>query len=141
MKYFIIKININFNLLNMNGLDVTKIRKDLKLTQDEFGKLIGVDKRTVINYEQGKTIPKSKVNLLELMLANGMVSSNTAVQLKKEIVPSVNTKNLLDDIESLKDHIKTLKDLVTEKTKLSEMYINENAMLRETIKTLTKNDD
>ncbi len=125
----------------MKGLDVTKIRKDLKLTQDEFGKLIGVDKRTVINYEQGKTIPKSKVNLLELMLANGMVSSNTVVQLKKEVVPSINTKNLLDDIESLKDHIKTLKDLVTEKTKLSEMYINENAMLKETIKTLTNSDD
>ena len=75
------------------------------------------------------------------MLANGLTKFSQVVHSKKEAGPLINTKNLLDDIESLKDHIKTLKDLVIEKSKLSEMYINENAMLRERIKTLTNNDD
>ena len=74
------------------------------------------------------------------MLANGLTKSSQVVHSKKEAGPLINTKNLLDDIESLKDHIKTLKDLVIEKSKLSEMYINENAMLRERNKTLTNND-
>jgi DNA-binding XRE family transcriptional regulator len=123
----------------MNGLDVVKIRKDLNLTQVEFGKLIGVDKRTVINYEQGKVIPKTKASLLELMLANGLVNPNPVSHSKKEAVPVVNNKDLIDDIESLKDHIKTLKDLIVEKTKLSEMYINENALLKEKIRILELN--
>jgi len=126
-------------LLVMNGLDVVKIRKDLNLTQVEFGKLIGVDKRTVINYEQGKVIPKTKASLLELMLANGLVNPNSVYHSKKEVVPVVNNKDLIDDIESLKDHIKTLKDFIVEKTKLSEMYINENALLKEKIRILELN--
>ncbi|WP_144892165.1 helix-turn-helix domain-containing protein [Flavobacterium tiangeerense] len=105
----------------MNGLDVTKIRKDLKLTQEEFGKLIGVDKRTIINYEQGKVIPKTKVSLLELMLANGSANTTPLGHAKKEVVPVVNNNNLVDDIEVLKDHIQTLKEFLIEKTKVAEM--------------------
>ena len=40
----------------MHRLDVIEIRKNLGMTQNEFGLLIGVDRRTVINYEQGKKI-------------------------------------------------------------------------------------
>lgn len=139
MKYFVIKKLLISKILTMNGLDIIKIRKDLKLTQLEFGKLIGVDKRTIINYEQGKVIPKTKASLLELMLANGLVNPNSANNLKKEAVTVVNNKDLIDDIESLKDHIKTLKDLIVEKTKLSEMYINENTLLKEKIRILELN--
>ncbi len=123
----------------MNGLDVVKIRKNLNLTQVEFGKLIGVDKRTIVNYEQGKVIPKTKASLLDFMLANGMVNPNSVTNVKKEAVTVVNNKDLIDEIESLKDHIKTLKDLIVEKTKLSEMYINENTLLKEKIRILELN--
>lgn len=54
----------------MNNLEILEIRKSLKMTQQEFGELIGVDKRTIINYEQGKKIPSTKVKILELLLAN-----------------------------------------------------------------------
>lgn len=123
----------------MNGLDVTKIRKDLKLTQEEFGKLIGVDKRTIINYEQGKVIPKTKVSLLELMLANGLTNTTPLVHAKKEVVSNVNKNSLVDDIEVLKDHIKTLKEFLIEKTKVAEMYLNENNILKEKIRFLESN--
>jgi len=120
----------------MNSLDVINIRKNLKLTQEEFGKLIGVDKRTVINYEQGKMIPKTKASLLELMLSNGIGISGKTNNDKKEAVLLENNKILLEDIEVLKDHIRTLKDLIVEKTKTSEMYMTENELLREKITRL-----
>jgi DNA-binding XRE family transcriptional regulator len=123
----------------MNGLDVTKIRKDLKLTQEEFGKLIGVDKRTIINYEQGKVIPKTKASLLEMMLANGLTNTTPVVHAKKEVVSVVNNSSLLDDIEVLKDHIKTLKEFIVEKTKVAEMYLAENNLLKERIRILELN--
>ncbi|MGZ9676269.1 helix-turn-helix domain-containing protein [Flavobacterium sp. GNP001] len=120
----------------MNGLDVAKIRKDLNLTQVEFGKLIGVDKRTVINYEQGKVIPKTKVTLLELMLANGLMKSASAINEKREVIVAPINDSLDDDREVLKDYIKTLKDFLVEKTKIAEMYLNENNILKEKIKIL-----
>lgn len=46
----------------MKEIDVFKIRKSLKLTQQEFADRIGVDRRTIINYEQGGKIPKSKTH-------------------------------------------------------------------------------
>ena len=135
-----VKIVFIFIKSIMHRLDVIEIRKKLKLTQEDFGKLIGVDKRTIINYEQGKVIPKTKVSLLESVLANGLVNSTLVDHTIKEVPANVNINSLLDDIAVLKDHIKTLKDLIIEKTKLSEMYINENAVLRDRIKILTNSD-
>jgi DNA-binding XRE family transcriptional regulator len=123
----------------MKALDIIKIRKNLKLTQDEFGKLLGVDKRTIINYEQGSTIPVSKVKLIELMISNGLLDpvednskSKPTVKIEE---PVDNEQNLLSEIEILKDHIKTLKDLIDEKNKLAEMYRNENNLLREKLES------
>ena len=135
-----VKIVFIFIKSIMHRLDVIEIRKKLKLTQEDFGKLIGVDKRTIINYEKGKVIPKTKVSLLESVLANGLVNSTLVDHTIKEVPANVNINSLLDDIAVLKDHIKTLKDLIIEKTKLSEMYINENAVLRDRIKILTNSD-
>jgi len=123
----------------MKALDIIKIRKKLKVTQDEFGKLLGVDKRTIINYEQGSTIPVSKVKLIELMISNGLLDpvednskSKPTVKIEE---PVDNEQNLLSEIEILKDHIKTLKDFLEEKNKLAEMYRNENNLLREKLES------
>jgi DNA-binding transcriptional regulator YiaG len=53
--------------------DIYKIRKDLQMSQVEFAELIGVDRRTIMNYEQGKKIPTTKMKLL--MLENGAMDS------------------------------------------------------------------
>jgi transcriptional regulator with XRE-family HTH domain len=44
------------------------------MSQVEFAELIGVDRRTIMNYEQGKKIP-TKMKLLKLMLENGAMDS------------------------------------------------------------------
>lgn len=127
----------------MNALDVIKIRTNLNLTQAEFGKLIGVDKRTIINYEQGKSLPSSKAKLLELMLANGIgntpvekVDKNEIEDNKIEPISEDFTESLLKEIVSLKDHILTLKEFLNEKTKVSELYAMENKMLKDKIESM-----
>ena len=126
----------------MKGIDVLKIRENLGLNQKEFGELIGVDRRTIINYEQGKPIPASRVKLLELMLSNGIGDRpNEKISLthkKREPLVDVD-EDLRREIVDLKDHIKTLKEFIDEKNKLSEMYINENTLLKEKIAILEAN--
>lgn len=52
----------------MNEIEIKEIRNKLGLSQEKFASLIAVDRRTIINYEQGKKIPDSKVKLLNLIL-------------------------------------------------------------------------
>lgn len=49
----------------MDGKEVKRIRKALKLTQSEFAKKLGVSKRTIISYEQGGIIPRTKGEILQ----------------------------------------------------------------------------
>lgn len=56
-------------LLIMEGLDIKKRREELGLTQKELGDLIGASRETIINYEKGKPIPRSKSEILHKVLA------------------------------------------------------------------------
>jgi DNA-binding XRE family transcriptional regulator len=121
----------------MNEIDIHNIRTSLGMTQIEFAELIGVDRRTIINYEQGKKIPSTKVKLLQLMLDNGVVanlpSKKERADIKSRLHPETDTENLKEEIMDLKDHIKTLKEFIEEKNKLAEMYRSENTLLKEKI--------
>lgn len=57
----------------MNGIEIKQKRKQLKLTQEELGKLLGVSKRTIINYEKGEIIPETKSELLHNILNGNSV--------------------------------------------------------------------
>ena len=95
--------------------------------------------RTVINYEQGKKIPLSKIKLLEILLSNTPNFANEIINnrlLRKAEIVVDTSQNLHREILELKDYIKTLKDLIEEKNKLSEIYMGENKILKETILSL-----
>lgn len=125
----------------MNKLEILKIRKDMGLTQIEFADLIGVDRRTIIHYEQGRTIPTSKIKLLELLASNGLINLSKE---KRDLLPvkekatilSESPESVIERIKSLNDYIDTLKDFLNEKTKVADLYENENKMLREKIASL-----
>jgi transcriptional regulator with XRE-family HTH domain len=51
----------------MDGEQIKKIRKALKLNQTEFANKLGVSKRTIISYEQGKVVPGTKEKILKQM--------------------------------------------------------------------------
>lgn len=134
----------------MRDLDVFEIRRNLNLTQTEFGKLIGVDKRTVINYEQGKGIPAPMVAFLKTMLASGIgvnpietnqVTNKKVTSRKAHTIVEDKKEDMEKEIELLKDYIITLKKFLAEKTKVSDLYQTENDMLKEKIKTLTNDQN
>lgn len=118
----------------MNSIDIINIRQNLGLSQAKFAELIGVDRRTVINYEQGKKIPESKIKLLDLLLKNENSSSNAQpIYDSKGHNNSSSDENLNREILDLKDHIKTLKNFIEEKTTVAEFYKAENKRLKEEI--------
>lgn len=51
-------------------INVKDIRKRLGLTQEALAIKLGVDRRTVINYEKGEKIPDSKVKLFHFIFEN-----------------------------------------------------------------------
>lgn len=53
----------------MNDLDFKKKRKLLGLTQEELAEKLHVNRRTIINYEKGGTIPPAQVQLLDILIA------------------------------------------------------------------------
>lgn len=115
----------------MNDLDIIKIREELGVTQKEFAELIGVDRRTVINYEQGKIIPQSKKKLLELLLQGKRKESVSLASINTENNCKEQIENLNREILELKDHIKTLKELIAEKSLIVDFFKSENLRLKE----------
>ncbi len=58
----------------MNSLKLKEYRKKLNLSQEELGDRLGLSKNTIYNYENGSTIPKSKLNIL-----NNFFNSNETI--------------------------------------------------------------
>lgn len=54
----------------MNNIELKNLRKKLKLTQKEFASIIGVDVKTIQNWEAGRAIPSSKDGILRNLEAN-----------------------------------------------------------------------
>lgn len=61
----------------MNDLDIKQIRAKIGLTQAELAKKLGIDIKTVQNWESGATIPKSKYGIL------GVLSKETTAPSKE----------------------------------------------------------
>ena len=121
-------------MLIMNSIDVKKIREEFSQTQQAFADFLGIDRRTVVNWEKGSKIPESKVKLLELLIEgkrNGLEPSLP----KTETRPPPST-DLTREIMELKDHIATLKNFLDEKSTISDFYKMENLKLKAEIEAL-----
>lgn len=64
-------------VLIMEGLDIKQRREALGLTQKELGDRIGASRETIINYEKGKPIPKSKSDILNRVLFDDIAHATT----------------------------------------------------------------
>jgi len=118
----------------MNSIDVKKIREEFSQTQQAFADFLGIDRRTVVNWEKGSKIPESKVKLLELLIEGKRTGLETSVP-KTEARPIPST-DLTREIMELKDHIATLKNFLDEKSTISEFYKMENLKLKAEIEAL-----
>ncbi|MFP9114904.1 helix-turn-helix domain-containing protein [Flavobacterium sp. RHBU_3] len=63
----------------MEGLEIKQRREALGITQKELGDLIGASRETIINYEKGKPIPKSKSEILNKVLSGDAVADKRVV--------------------------------------------------------------
>lgn len=63
----------------MEALEIKQKREQLGLTQKELGDLIGASRETIINYEKGKPIPKSKSEILNKVLSPDAALSKKVV--------------------------------------------------------------
>lgn len=52
----------------MEAQEIKQRREELGLTQKELGDLIGASRETIINYEKGRPIPRSKIEILNKVL-------------------------------------------------------------------------
>ena len=65
---------------DVQGYTLKKARRTLGLSQRELAEKIGVSKNTIYNYEQGKKIPKSKIQILqEILLSDNKEPANSEV--------------------------------------------------------------
>ena len=67
----------------MDAQEIRQKREGLGLTQKELADLIGASRETIINYEKGKPIPKSKSEILRKVLEPGSVYDK---EVKGEVV-------------------------------------------------------
>jgi transcriptional regulator with XRE-family HTH domain len=67
-------------------IDFKRIRKEKKMTQTEFAKLIGVSLRSVQSYEKGDTKPSADVlmKIMQLDMNNDSYLKNDAIDIAKE---------------------------------------------------------
>ena len=82
----------------MNGLEVRKIREKMNLTQKELAVLTGNSERTIINYENGKVIPKTKHEIFQNLLNKNI--KNT-LNLNNEIIKPQEITNQNNDLEEM----------------------------------------
>ena len=54
----------------MTGEDILNERKKRGMSQEEFGELLGVSRKTIMNYELGGNIPYTKVKVFQKILYN-----------------------------------------------------------------------
>ena len=70
--------------MDIIGEKIRKIRKSRKLTQEQFGNLLGVNKRTVISWEKGESFPHKdrlkQIATLEEMSVRELLCQNSLEQ-------------------------------------------------------------
>jgi transcriptional regulator with XRE-family HTH domain len=101
--------------MNDFGQKILEIRRQRNITQQELGKIIGVDKRVISKYEKGSTVPSVKVALqiataldtsLDYLMGSDkalFIDDNEVIQLLK------NYNGLTDDVKlTVKNMLKAL---------------------------------
>ena len=67
-EFSVLNTAIFLILLIMSEFDIKKIRNELGLTQKELAAELGVDTKTIQNWERGKRIPDSKDGILRKLV-------------------------------------------------------------------------
>ena len=102
----------------MSDLEIKQIRKNLKISQTELAKMLGVSLRTIQNWEAGETIPNTKHEILRNLLSNEQVNEISKINIS--INKTENISNDLSDIDLLKKENTLIKNEVSVYKELAE---------------------
>lgn len=98
----------------MEGSEIKKRRKKLGLTQPELAKKLGVSVNTIVNYENGRKIPESKISILKLVLdtpLNKQESEISSPEIKTvPLIPLYGAKSVKEDAAGMTDIGDLLRD-------------------------------
>ena len=90
----------------MTDLELKKLRKDLGLTQAEMAKVVGVDIKTIQNWEGGRKIPRTKYGILRNIQTEGLQQSlpqknaeEASVSKSKYVTPEL-VEQLINEIRN-----------------------------------------
>lgn len=75
----------------MDNLEILVFRKENNLTQQDLAKLLGVSKRTIINYEKGENIPNPKKEMF-LTIKSQFTNKNNQIKEPEESYLADTTK-------------------------------------------------
>lgn len=93
----------------MTNLELKNLRKKLKLTQREFASLIGVDVKTIQNWEAGRAIPSSKDGILRQLESNPhIVFGGQHVENGDAVNGNKIVEQIRDDVSEEKISIKSM---------------------------------
>lgn len=90
------------------GENLKKIRKDKKMTQEDFGKLVGLSSNTVQRYESGKRQPNVEIikkiaDALEVPISLILFNENDKLTMEKEVKKAAD--HIVDDIYPLVEYV------------------------------------
>ncbi|MGM9873191.1 MAG: helix-turn-helix domain-containing protein [Muribaculaceae bacterium] len=139
---YILMLN-NIKRLKMNGLELKELRKKLGVTQLELASILGVDVKTVQNWEYGRTIPKSKDGILRNLENNPRfvfggqhVQNGDAINGNKVISESEKANHVIDADSGALNH--ALNE-ITEMRKLLSSALEANQRTNDRLLTLLEN--
>lgn len=87
--------------MEISGLEIRARRKELKLTQEELAKQIGVSRNTIKNYENGGVIPESKRTILSNILFD-KANQDSQTAFKNEVTPVSNSDYMMVEYVDLR---------------------------------------
>lgn len=97
----------------MTDLELKDLRKNLGLTQVELAKLVGVDVKTIQNWESGRKIPRSKDGILRSLTTRPHVvfgcqhvQNGDAINGDKIIEEVANVKDSVEEVAAEEVNIK-----------------------------------
>lgn len=110
----------------MNDKKLKELRKNAKLSQQNLADLVGVDRRSIINYEKGEKIPEPIVKLLHILLETDYLQRLESNEINYIEIKEVENDNSVDDI------ISDLKSEIIEKIDGLSNQIRANNLINKT---------
>lgn len=104
---------INGTTPKILGKRVQQLRRDYNMTQDDLGKILGVGKTTISNYENGNSFPDSEklLQLSEVFEVTTDYLLGASDVRDRSILTHKDEKNIAKTLDVLKDQIENSKEV------------------------------